>query len=115
MAVIEILPYASMEQAATLAADQKLASEVARVLRDAYPGWSWAVHCDSRTGIATIENWDLSERFGFVLHMNKLTGAQEIKRAAILAGGEFLERHGLPATKANEADRAERQARAWFA
>ena len=115
MAVIEILPYASMEQAATLAADQKLASEVARVLRDAYPGWSWAVHCDSRTGIATIENWDLSERFGFVLHMDKLTGAQEVKRAAILAGGEFLERHGLPATKANEADRAEKQARAWFA
>jgi hypothetical protein len=115
MAAIEILPYASMEQAATLAADQKLASEVARVLRDAYPGWSWAVHCDSRTGIATIENWDLSERFGFVLHMDKLTGAQEIKRAAILAGGEFLERHGLPATKANDADRAEKQARAWFA
>ena len=114
MAVIEILPYASMEQAATLAADQKLASEIARVLRDAYPGWSWAVHCDSRTGIATIENWDLSERFGFVLHMNKLTGAQEIKRAAILAGGEFLERHGLPATKANEADRAEKQRKAWF-
>jgi len=47
--------------------------------------------------------------------MNKLTGAHEIRRAAILAGGEFLERHGLPATKANEADRAEKQARAWFA
>ncbi len=115
MVVIEVLPYASMEQAATLAADQKLASEIARVLRNAYAGWSWAVHVDSRTGIATIENWDLSERFGFVLHMNKLTGAHEIRRAAILAGGEFLERHGLPATKANEADRAEKQARAWFA
>jgi hypothetical protein len=115
MAVIEVLPYASMEQAATMAADQKLASEVARVLRSHYPGWSWATHCDSRTGILTVENWDLSERYGFVIHMNKLTGAQEIKRAAILAGGEFLERHGLPATKANESARAEKQARAWFA
>ncbi len=115
MAVIEVLPYASMGQAATMAADQKLASEVARVLKHHYPGWSWATHCDSRTGILTVENWDLSERYGFVIHMNKLTGAQEIKRAAILAGGEFLERHGLPATKANEADRAEKQSRAWFA
>ena len=115
MAVIDVLPYASVEQAATMAADQKLASEVARVLRSHYPGWSWATHCDSRTGILTVENWDLSERYGFVIHMNKLTGAQEIKRAAILAGGEFLERHGLPATKANEADRDAKQARAWLA
>jgi hypothetical protein len=115
MAVIEVLPYASVEQAATMAADQKLASEVARVLKDHYPGWAWAVNADSRTGILTVENWDLSERYGFVIHMNKLTGAQEIKRAAILAGGEFLERHGLPATKANEADRDAKQARAWFA
>ena len=115
MAAIEILPYASMEQAATLAADQKLASEIARVLRDAYPGWSFAVHADSRAGMVTVENWDLSERMGFYIRMSELTGAQEIKRAAILAGGEFLERHGLPATKANDADRAEKQARAWFA
>jgi hypothetical protein len=112
--VISIQPYGAAEGQA-IAADMALAKEVARVLNDAYKGWSWATHCDSRTGILTVENWDLSERYGFVIHMNKLTGAQEIKRAAILAGGEFLERHGLPATKANDADRDAKQARAWFA
>jgi hypothetical protein len=115
MAVIDVLPYASVEQAATMAADQKLASEVARVLRSHYAGWSWAVNADSRTGTVTVENWDLSERMGFYIRMSELDGPEAIKRKAVWAGGEFLERHGLPATKANEADRDAKQARAWFA
>jgi hypothetical protein len=47
--------------------------------------------------------------------MSELDGPEAIKRKAVWAGGEFLERHGLPATKANEADRDAKQARAWFA
>lgn len=93
------------EQAAAIAADQGLAKDIARVLAHHYPApHAWAVHVSSRTGIATIENLNLSETHGFILKLRDLDGPEAIRRAAIKAGGEFLERHDMSRTKTPDRD-----------
>lgn len=90
---------------ADLAADQDTAREIARVLHHHYPPpHAWAVNVDSGRGIAVIENWNLSETHGFVIKLQDLKGAEEIRLAAIRAGGEFLERHDMSRTKKADPD-----------
>jgi hypothetical protein len=104
------------DAASALAADQRLASEIAAGLSRHYAGWAWAVNVDSRpeVGMVTIENWDLSIANGFRFKIKDLQTPDQVRRTAILAGGEFLERFNLPRAKANAADKAEHSARAIF-
>lgn len=77
-------------------ADMALAGRIAEVLERCYPGHSWAVHADSSQGIAWVKNLRLSDRFGFVLMLRDLKYQREIASNAMEAGGNLLERFGLP-------------------
>lgn len=100
---------AQYDAPAAIAADQTLATEIAAELGRQYAGWPWAVNVDSRPTVAmvTIENWGLSVKNGFRFKIKDLQTPEQIKRAAVIGGGEFLERFNLPRTRANEADVAE--------
>ena len=77
----------------TLPEFRPLATDIARVLGDHYPGHPWYVRVIP--GVAVIHNYGLSKTSGFVLHLDRIPGGM-VTRGAVLAGGEFLERHGIP-------------------
>jgi len=95
------------------ALDQALAAEIDAALCRHYPGHPWSVRVDNRTGLAYVWHDALATNEGFVLHLKKLTGPGDIKRTAILVGGEFLERHGLPRGRARETELLEASQQAW--
>ena len=99
MTITTVQPYV---ETAPHPIDMQLARELSRVLTAHYPGYMWAVNVDHTQGIATIECWDASQRHGYVLHMGALGSANDVKNAAIKAGGEILERHGLRRAAASE-------------
>jgi hypothetical protein len=97
---INVFPYVQPHQMRTTALEHQLAANIAKVLTEHYPGYPWAVNVSAETGIATVENWALSTKDGYIIKMKSLNGPTEVTKAAIIAGGEFLERHGLPRSKA---------------
>lgn len=75
----------------TETAQVTLARDILGVLVDHYPGHPW--HVTVASGMAVVRNYGLSHDCGFGLHINKLGGPDAVKKGAVLAGGEFLERH----------------------
>jgi len=80
------------------AADIALARRMAEVLHRHYPGHAWAVNVSHRTGVASVQNFALSGRWGFRLFLVDLksdSGMVSVMRA----GGELLERWNVARTK----------------
>lgn len=83
-----------------LANEQHLAKVIGEILHRYYPpprdiGFWWAVQVNARGGIANIYNLALSGTHGYVLHLTSMYAPDGLKRV-MRAGGELLERAGLP-------------------
>ncbi len=80
-------------------ADYATAKAIAEDLARHYPGHAWAVNVEAANGIATIQNFHLSTRYGFLLHLRGRRGDHALPvllHNAKMAAGEFLERYKLP-------------------
>jgi len=74
------------------------------ILNDFYPGHPWAVHADHLGGIMVIKNLaaaGIYADYGYVIHPQKYPTASYLKARIIQAGGEILERAGLPRGRAD--------------
>ena len=81
-------------------ADLALAAAVYHKLDAHYPGHQWRVNADHETGLVTVQllYTDLVRRnakWGYVIKIDRLNGDPTL-HAAVKAGGELLERFGLP-------------------
>lgn len=78
--------------------DQVLSREICRLLESpppyGYPGWEWLVGV--KDGIVRIHSTKLDSNQGYVLHADKLEPYDELVRQVREAGGEILERYGMP-------------------
>ena len=73
---------------------------IGNALEAEYPGWLWYV--EVRGGVAHIQTMHADPRRGYRLKL--LTGfysASDLKKQAIRAGGELLERLNLPRRRAD--------------
>ena len=73
-------------------ADLLLSKDLAEALNSQYPGHLWGVRVQGEHGMATIHNLMLSGEWGYVLKLDKTYSASDLRRRAIKAGGEILER-----------------------
>lgn len=88
-------------------ADIELAKKIYDILDKYYSGHPWAVWADHRgtNGTADIlllypnRNGQIY-KFGYKLHIARLD-TPYIKKKVMVAGGELLERYGLPRARAN--------------
>jgi hypothetical protein len=94
--------------------DLAMAKEIAIELGNAYPGHPFDVGVSSRTGMVIIQHPALSRKYGVYIRMDEIDTHDALKKKAVWAGGEFLERHGLARGKAVESDLVEKSKRAWF-
>lgn len=81
-------------------ADLALAAAVYHKLEEHYPGHQWRVNADHDTGIVQVQLLYLDKlgrngKWGYVIKIDRLNGDPTL-RAAVRAGGELLERFGLP-------------------
>lgn len=90
------------------AADIALAKQIYDILWEIYPGHPWAISANHRQGNGTADIRLLYPnkegqiyQFGFKLHIGKLD-ASRIRKKAMIAGGELLERYGLRRGGANQ-------------
>lgn len=91
----------------TQMADQDLCIAVGEDLTATFPGYVWAVGCDHQAGVLNIRlildaDALTSRRFGeygYLLHISSVLGPGGQKKVRN-AGGEVLERYGLPRTRA---------------
>lgn len=86
------------------AADIALCKEIYEILNKHYPAHLWQVGANSYTGVVDIKLLYPDGRhritnFGYGLKISSLD-APFIKKKIIKAGGELLERYGLPRSKA---------------
>lgn len=72
--------------------DLALSRDLAEALNAHYPGHLWGVRVQGEQGIATIHNLMFSGEWGYVLRLDKTFSASELRKRAIRAGGEILER-----------------------
>ena len=93
--------YSNLDMCELDAAERALAECMGKILQSHYPKpktiqfW-WAVHINSLSGIVTIYNLALSGDHAFVLHLDKLTTPNDVRKLTMMAGGEMLERYDLP-------------------
>ncbi len=86
------------------AADIALCKEIYDILDKYYSGHLWQVGANSRTGIVDIkllypDGKHRVTNFGYGLKISSLD-APFLKKKIIIAGGELLERYGLPRSRA---------------
>jgi hypothetical protein len=81
--------YADGDDVSLAQRELRLAREVAGSLLAEYPNHLWAVQVHG--GAVIVKNLALHGRWGFVLHCHKIVDG-DIRRAAMRAGGELLER-----------------------
>lgn len=78
--------------------DMLLAKTIGDHLEAAYPMWGWMVHVDSENGIVNVICARLLplnfQTYGYTLKMADLHDPTIIRKKAIQAGGELLERAG---------------------
>lgn len=76
--------------------DMTNAKTVGEILETTYPGYLWMVA--SSSGDLIIKNALLSQfgQYGFVIDGSKIISPTDLTQKAIMAGGELLERCGLP-------------------
>lgn len=92
---------ANEHEARSNALDLSLAKDIAEALNEHYPGHLWAVNCQGEQGIMTIHNLMLSGQWGFVLKLDNNYSASDLRKRAILAGGEILERYKVSRGRIN--------------
>lgn len=88
------------------AADIALCKFVYERLERDYPGHDWLVGANSESGVVTIDlpytkPYHLRQ-YGYLLHLRALDGYDVAKHKIRHAGGELLERFGLPRGPATE-------------
>ncbi len=66
---------------------------VGEALNEAYPGHLWCIYFHGRSMV--VKNMAISPYYGMVMDDADLYSYSELKRAAILSGGELLERAGM--------------------
>ena len=83
--------------------DITFASELSRILSVEYPGHKFYVHVNSAptVGMVIIQHWMLSEQHGYMLKLADLYTHDAVRKAAIKAGGEILERFSVRRGKAD--------------
>lgn len=90
----------SLHEAFKDAGERRAAQVIAEILHRHYPPppripfW-WAVTVNGAGGVANVYNLALSGRMGYVIHLHNLMGAGG-EKLVMRAGGEILERYGLP-------------------
>lgn len=82
------------EDSALMLAEYELAKDVATQLDKIYPNHLWMVTVQG--GVTYVRNMALEGKWGFILHNNKL---DDVRKAAVLAGGELLERFKISRSK----------------
>lgn len=87
----------------TRMADQDVCIAVGQDLTQTYPGYFWNVGCDHFAGVVNVslaipgESGNTTK--GFLLHLSSILGPGGQKKVRV-AGGELLERWGLPRGRA---------------
>lgn len=84
--------YFTPEDAAAEAYDMAKSKDIAEALNGHYPGHLWAVRVQSKQGVATIHNMALSDKWGYVIKLDKTYSASHLAQRGVQAGGEILER-----------------------
>jgi hypothetical protein len=77
--------------------DMEKAKEVAETLNQKYPGHLWAVSVQG--GVLVVKNLAISTFYGFIIKHHDSYSASDLARTACEAGGELLERAGMPRDK----------------
>lgn len=95
------------------AVEEALAKEVDSILHRHYPEHPWMVSVDKRTGCLDVFNFSLSEKNGFRLHLTRVKNHSDIETAVMRAGGEFLERFGVPRKRADQDQVAALSLQSW--
>jgi hypothetical protein len=72
-----------------------LVKRIGDLLESNFPGWLWTISPDERGGVITIRSMRLDSRYGYLLHTKKIQDDPQL-RAVLRAGGEILERAGMP-------------------
>ena len=81
--------------------ENKICSVVGRCLEQHYPGYMWNVECTWYTGCVTVKCLDIHGDYGFIIHLKDLVHDIGLQ-LPMKAGGELLERCGLPRSKRPE-------------
>lgn len=76
----------------TTQAELSWSKRIAATLEQHYPGHLWAVNVDVRGGMATVQNLNLSGRWGFYVRMVDFIN-DPFMRKIVHSGGEILERY----------------------
>jgi len=76
--------------------DQMAANRALEVLLKHYPGYDWYISVEG--GVIKIRNMNLSNTHGFVQRMDEVSPT-DFDEKVMLAGGEILERFGMPTGK----------------
>jgi hypothetical protein len=77
--------------------DMEKAKEVGDELNKCYPGHLWAVSVQGQ--VLVVKNLAISSFYGFVIKHHDAFSASDLARMAKVAGGELLERAGIPRDK----------------
>jgi hypothetical protein len=72
-----------------------IVKRVGDILESNFPGWAWVIAPDERGGIITIRSMRLDARYGYLLHIARIQDDPQLS-AVLRAGGEILERAGMP-------------------
>ena len=75
--------------------EMKIAKQCTDHLQNHYPGHLWAVNVNSIGGTINIFNLAMSSLYGYLLKMTTVENDPQLK-SVTRAGGELLERGGLP-------------------
>jgi hypothetical protein len=76
------------------ALDMEKAKEVGEKLNEIYPGHLWAVAVQG--GVLVVKNLAISSFYGFVIKHADSHSSFDLAHQAVIAGGELLERAGIP-------------------
>ena len=87
----------SKKDIATELCCNKIEAAVGRKLANLYKGYQWYIECKWQAGVVEIKNLTIHGDYGFVLYLKELL--TDINLDVVMrAGGELLERCGLPTT-----------------
>jgi hypothetical protein len=82
-------------------AENGICAAVGQKLEEQYPGYHWYVECVWKTGTVVVKNLNINGDYGFLLHLEKLMLDNDM-HLVTHAGGELLERCGLPRSRKPE-------------
>lgn len=83
----------------TGAYEMGVCKQVGDTLERHYPGWMWMVASPPKSGVVQVKSGYMDPRHGFVLRLPESYSASNLAEEAIRAGGEMLERVGMPRSR----------------